>query len=388
LRNPPERSIDVESLLLCARSRLDREQSIRLRALLERGPDWRFLLRWAGPHGILPLLGRNLESAAPDLVPAAARKFLRERFELNSHRNLFLTSELLWLLDLFRAAGLCVVPFKGPVLASSLYGDVALREFCDLDLLVRRRDVPEVRHLLMDRGYRPQLRLNRREEAAYRRSRCEHGFTSPDGTYRIEVHWDFFPRYFGRGMEAEGVWRRLRPATFFGRHINALAAPDLLIVLCAHGAKHLWERIEWVCGVSELLRAHPDLDWPALWEEADRRGAARMLALGLHLASSCLDARLPSEAEGRVAADPVCRVLARDVDASLFREGRTRAAGFHRAAFHLKVRERLSDRVRYCLRLGLTPSIPDWKAIPLPPLLFPLHYVTRPLRLLAKYCLS
>jgi len=36
---------------------------------------------------------------------------------------------LLKLLDLFENHGIPAVPFKGPVLASSIYGDLSLRQF-------------------------------------------------------------------------------------------------------------------------------------------------------------------------------------------------------------------------------------------------------------------
>ena len=41
-----------------------------------------------------------------------------------------------------------MVPVKGPVLASTAYGDIAMREFVDLDILVRPSDVASAMTIL------------------------------------------------------------------------------------------------------------------------------------------------------------------------------------------------------------------------------------------------
>ena len=69
-------------------------------------------------------------------MPADAREELEGRAQANRLRDLELTGELARLLDRFRRDGIAAVPYKGPVLAAQAYGDVALREFVDLDILV------------------------------------------------------------------------------------------------------------------------------------------------------------------------------------------------------------------------------------------------------------
>jgi len=47
------------------------------------------------------------------------------------------TGELLKLLNLFAAHGIGVIPYKGPTFGSCRLGNLALREFTDLDILVQ-----------------------------------------------------------------------------------------------------------------------------------------------------------------------------------------------------------------------------------------------------------
>src|SRR5829696_2399929 len=125
---------EFELLFCCARTRTDRKMEERIRELLRRGPEWEYLLRIAAGHGIVPLLQLNLSTVCPDAVPATVSEYLRQLFLANTRRNLLLTGELLRLLSAFETQGLPVVPYKGPTLSVLAYGDLALRQFNDLDL--------------------------------------------------------------------------------------------------------------------------------------------------------------------------------------------------------------------------------------------------------------
>ncbi|MFY9554944.1 MAG: hypothetical protein WAV47_09565, partial [Blastocatellia bacterium] len=79
------------------------------------------------------------------------------------------------------------------------------------------------------------------------------------------------------------------------------------------------------------------------------------------------------------------RYLAERVCKRLF-GNKTRSPGmFESAIFHLKMRERLADRIRYCRRLALTTTVRDWSLLPLPRYLFFLYFALRPIRLAGKY---
>src|SRR5688572_24047075 len=127
---------EIELLLCCARTSIDSNTLDRLKTLLHQDLGWQRLIQTAGIHGVLPLLYRSLSRNAPGLVPKAILERLRENFRSNVQRNLFLTAELLKLLDLFAAHRIDAVPFKGPVLAAAVYKDLSLRQFSDLDVLV------------------------------------------------------------------------------------------------------------------------------------------------------------------------------------------------------------------------------------------------------------
>src|SRR5437870_3000271 len=183
---------------------------------------------------------------------ASTLRAMRAASRRSARRRLRATGELLSLLELFEADGIPAAPFKGPVLAAVLYGDVALREFVDLDILVRRRDVGRATDVLLSRGYRPEVPVEAGHEAALLASGYHYPLRRDDGL-AVELHWNLAPREFPYPLDAEEVWTRLRPVPLGGRTVHTLGAEDLLLFLCAHGAKHCWWRRQWVADVAELI---------------------------------------------------------------------------------------------------------------------------------------
>ena len=134
---------DPETCLLlhCGRADVEPERAAQVRALVDAGLDWDRVLALAARHGLRALLHRHLTRLAPDGIPAAPLAVLRDYAQKNSAFGLLFTGELLRLLAALDADGVEAVPFKGPALAQALYGHLALRQFCDLDILVREADV-------------------------------------------------------------------------------------------------------------------------------------------------------------------------------------------------------------------------------------------------------
>src|SRR5271157_6513911 len=120
-----------------APERIERIANWNLSAL-----NWGEVLRLAEHHGILPLAARNLIEHARGLPPEIGRS-LGSAYEANLRRNMWFSGELARIIQHFQhfeSAQLRVVPYKGPVLTESLYRDLGLRSFSDLDFLISPAD--------------------------------------------------------------------------------------------------------------------------------------------------------------------------------------------------------------------------------------------------------
>lgn len=332
---------------------------------------------------MLPLLSVHLSRIAPEAVPRGTLSKITQFFELNLRRNLLLAGELCRILGLFHDHGIEVIPYKGPVLAEWVYGSLALRQFADLDILVHGHEVLRAKALLLSEGYRQPFQLTPAQEKHFLASDCQMSFYRADIGACVEVHWRIDSKYLARHVDTDRLWRRKGQVPFAGQMVPSFSPEDLLLILCVHGAKHCWQRLEWIVGVAELVRVHVDLDWGYLLEQARRQGSRRMLFLGLCLARELLGAALPERAMLALEGDSALRSLAMKVRTRLFCDEAS-AEDWALYLFSLEVRQNQRDRARYCLRQALIPTKGDWDFLSLPESLFWLYYPLRPLRLLGK----
>ena len=379
---------ETELLLCCARTQVNAETGSRMKTLLAREIDWQYLVRSADRHALMPLLYHNLRAIGPTGIPEPVLDGLHRWFRENSRRNLFMVGELCKILRLLESHGIEAVPYKGPVLAACMYGNLALRQFVDLDIIVRRRDVFRASDVLQSVGYRPDFPLTRAQEAGYLRSRYAVELGRDDGYFAVELHWEVAPRYFAFPLDTERLWARLGQVSMYDTTIRTLAPEDLLLMLCVHGAKHLWEKLGWICDIAELVRTHRGMDWDRVAAQAHELRSERLLGLGLLLASDLLGADVPEPALGRARADQVVRALGVQVRDQLQRSAGPSHGNLEVRIFHVRLRERLRDKLWYCFRIVTTPNQAEWTLLRLPgPLSFGYRLV-RPPRLLIQHGLG
>jgi hypothetical protein len=366
-------------LVTCARTRLDAAGIERLRGLCRERLDWGWLRGRALAHGLAPVLRRHLRAHGQDQVPPAILADLDAHAACVAAHDFTLARELVTLAGAFADAAVRFVPVGGPVLAETLYGDLGLREFARLDILIHPADLPRASRLLQARGYRV------RHPSGDRQSGGANGvlvFERGRDRAAVALH-SAFP--IAWTPDPEMLWSRLQPGTLLGRPVPTLPAEMLLLTLCVHGATHLWARLGSICDVAELLRAHPALAWTRMLEHARRTGALRMVLLGTTLAAELLDAPVPEAVLESARADRVLARLVSDVRASIGRDPALARDAVGRLRVILALRERWRDRVRQLLRWVFTPTEADRAALPLPPGLEPLHRAIRPFRLAIRH---
>ncbi len=383
---------EIETLLLCGRCRFSATEAAVLRALLAAPLDWRFILNEASRHGVLGLIFASLnrlDSLA--LLPEAPREALKSAVRANMSRNLGLTTELIQILKALEQAGIPAIPCKGPVVAVAAYGDVSFRSFCDLDILVREQHLPRAREVLSARGYRSRIPFHPQQERAYMKNECALQMRDEGRGFIVELHWRFTERNASVALPVDSFWDRASSLRLAGTTVATLCPEDLVLYLCVHGAKHRWERLEWITCLSEILRMNPDLDWGALFQRSAQCRIVRLVDLGLNLAHCLLDTQLPPAIEERLRRDPHVLSLTQSIRAGLFSAPEDTPHYQQRATrylFMLQSREHWFDRFRILLFSAIRPPHPqasEW--INLPPRLAFLHHVFRPVRLLSEYSL-
>jgi hypothetical protein len=350
---------------------------------MSQGLDWDFVLRYARAHATIPLLHWHLKRQEWTAVPATHRDSLRDEFRRNTVLNLVRTGELLSLLRKFQAQGIPVLPFKGPTLAAYAYGSLSLRQFNDLDLLLRPEDLSAGQELLLAEGYKSSLDLPKARQSDYLRALGQLPFHRQRDALFVELHSRMMPHCFFFPLGLEELWSRSELLSLQGDEVRVLSAEDLLLVLSAHGAKHLFASLGWVSDLAAPILNCPTLDVELALDRARELRSERVLLLGLRLGYGLLNESPPELVQRRLRADPVSRALMVRVW-----RGLTHGPSLSEpqgAVFQIRVRERFTDGLVYSLSLALQPIVADWKFFSLPPAASLLYFCLRPLRLAFKY---
>lgn len=313
-----------------------------------------------------------------DGAPALSR--LKAAHNLNALRNIYLADALKRLLAALDNAGIAALSFKGPLLAKIAFGDLALRVFSDLDILVRERDVPRSADLLRNLGYAAETY----DAEAFRSGffdAVEGGFRNRQGPVLVDLHWRLSPGSYPFGPDGEEVWERSVREELDGVELRTLAHDDLLLYLCVHASRHGWASLKHVCDVAHLVRAG-NLDWEAVIARAGRTRCLRMLRTGLLLASDLLGTPVPPDVIAAARSDRGAASLAASLGVGLL-DSLNSDSEPARGEFRVSVGaiERAGDKVRYCAVRALRPTMLDWQFRPLPRRLYPLYYLVRPLRI-------
>ena len=283
-------------------------------------------------------------------------------------------------LQLFEKDGLRALVFKGGILAKLAYGDVALRQFTDLDLLVHRDDYDRARTLLVRHGYRQH---------------ADYGWESTylgDGLLPVDLHFSLTPTMFPLPLDFDGWWRRRQLVDVEGHEMPTLSHEDLTIALAVQISKDAASgtlRLAKLYDLAHLIAHKRDLDWTAVAQESNRLRARGMLAFAMELVATLLRQRFPAPAAATTRPRPRLRSLIARQTREVFREIDAKGPTRRRLiAFHWHLREDVRDKLWPFLAIALETVRPnDWDraVIRLPRSLFALYYVVRPLRLAWTY---
>jgi hypothetical protein len=378
---------EMELLLCCARTRISPEMSQRIREAARKEIDWFQFIRLGLRHDILSLAHQNLQRFCRDIVPSGVLQPLRARHEAAAAEDGLLAKELVDILAFLDSCGIPAVPFKGPALAVRLYGDLSLRGFGDLDILIGEQDVVRARRLLIDWGFAPEW-VETGELNQSLREKHELLLYRVDGKVRLDLHWRFTSRSACLAGDPDRFLQHqhLETISVAGKEVRSLRLETYLLLLSMHAAKHRWVQLKFICDIAEIL-AVPDLDWNHVLQEADDLGLKRVLGTGFLLAQGLLGAALPTKLAQNLKIDRTAKLLTAHACTQLFAEPGERWGLQGGITCQLEIRERFQDRTKILLRYflhKLKPSERDRGFLPMPKFLSLAYYFIRPVRLVLQ----
>jgi Uncharacterised nucleotidyltransferase len=387
------RTATLELLLTCARTTVTSQDQDRIQTLLEVGIDWDEFSHQAYRHKVVALSFPILNRIGSDRIPPTLLQEFQSRAQTTAIRNLIRLRHLGNVLTTLHEAGIPAISYKGPSLAALAYGNLNLREFSDLDILVSADQGKAAKAVLKNQGF---------EEGTDIDYECE--LRHPHLGLLIDLHRHLLPPFFQYPETLATLTPRLISIDCEGYPLQSLNPDDLFLLLVLQLGKdcaNLRLRLAQICDIAELLRRHPNLDWAIVLQRAKAMGAMRLVALSLYLSREWLGAPVPTAVAQQYPADAEVLALVQSIQTKLWdTEGHPEfeAPTFmdflqtmdHR--FYLQMRERRVDRWNYSLwwigaivQTAVSPTDGDRQLITLPPhleiLYFPIHWG----RMVTKY---
>jgi hypothetical protein len=344
--------------------------------------DWDLLLELAEEHGVLGLLSKRLAPAQHERVPPVAREKLQARMRSQQLFVLGLTADLFQVLEEFDRNTIEAILVKGPIVSLLAYGDPATRNYADLDLLVRHRQILAATQGMQRLGYEADVPENAIEAG---KIPGEYVFKRAGRPQLIELHTEPTFRYYPKPMRIEEMYSRRRMVKLDGREIPALSVEDELLLNCIHGGKHFWERLMWIADIALIVGRNRELSWDNVFKAAEEVGAERMLCVGLWLAKQLLGANLPAEVQERVSRDPEVQPLCAQIIGWLPMAGLAPPSLRERALFRMRMAGGGVAGAAYLSRLSLAPTEEDWVEGQEHKRSWVWDAVRRPFRLFRKY---
>lgn len=322
--------------------------------------DWNYFIRLARFHKVIPLVYQCIKLTNSIAIPCEVLTYLRQQSCRIALSNSIHTHELIKILDFCNHNQIPVIPFKGAMLAQLVYGDINQRQFCDLDICVKKKDFDKVLDLLVNTGYiSPYLRKSWKSSISMRCIISFHcaimAYEIPFGRKQqsnkcfIDLH-NRISRFCN--LNFDELYQRLQSLDILNRSVGALTVEDTLIIVCLHGSQDGWNKLQSICDIAYLIQGYPELDWDAVVQNSRKAHCVRRLLIGLALADNFFVICLPKKISEIISQETVLTGLVNSIIKNLSYKLTIKKSWKTKIqVFKLKIMmlEQFLDRVEFCL---------------------------------------
>ena len=373
---------EYEILLYCAHTRIDQRIKNKIIFLINTDLNWEYLLRISAIHRLTPLLYYNLKSICPEKIPNNIFEELKEYFNVNIRKNLLMTGELINIMKLLKSKNITAIPYKGPVLSNLAYGNLSLREFGDIDILVDILDAIKVKNIMIDNGYELYQPIIVKD-SYYMKLEPEYQFYNINTGIVIEIKWKIEGNFFSFPKKSNYLFECLEKFELHGFEVNTFSRVDQLLIACIHAAKHDWDRLSWICDISEMLKSIENIDWLEMLDKSEKMNIKRLLFVNIILTRDLFNLELSPDILKQLNSDPSAIKISNQIQERIFKNKNLNI--FQKFISDINKRDNLICGFTDCVN-GLTrPTYVDFLDISLPESLIFLYFIIRPFLLLKRY---
>jgi hypothetical protein len=279
-------------LLLCITTRMSPAKREIISGILAGTVDWKYLLKLAEFHGVAPLVFHNISTNnLSKLVDRTCLERLQTIYDETLYKNVIYTAELGSILSAFKENGIPAIALKGVTLAEMLYGNPALRTVLDLDILMRRDDLPRAGSLLDEMGYQKSTLPGDIDHPFHEVPYIKRAKIS----FFVELHWNLEDERLV-SIPQEKLWERARTLRLPWGQVMVISFEDTLMFSAIQLFKQS-DQLKILGDIAELLKkCEETLDWNYITDAARSWGIDTALYYSLRKAGELLEAPVPLSA--------------------------------------------------------------------------------------------
>ncbi|MEA1954190.1 MAG: nucleotidyltransferase family protein [Campylobacterota bacterium] len=371
-------------LIYCTKSDLTKKEIAYLHtSITDENISISHIIQLAYKHGIVPLVYKTIKqlfhTKNSSLNIDNFLLKLQSHYKTISQRNMLMSAELIYLIKLFAKHNIDALAFKGPTLAQMAYGDITLRQFGDLDILIKKEDIDKIDILFKKSGYQHLLPLTSVQTSVRLKYAKDLSFIHPSKGIHLEMHWAFLNQNYPIQMDLENFWLETQEVKLNGNTMLTFSNENLLVYLAIHGSKHLWERIIWLKDIDLFIQRN-EINWGKLINKVSETGFEKMVYLALHLNVILFQTALPASIRNEIKKYPQVVQLSHFI----FESWITQKNSFQTTYMQTKLLPGLKAKFIYLRTRLLQPSLDEYLYINLPKGLQWGYFLIKPYRLIKK----
>jgi hypothetical protein len=327
-------------------------------------------------HGVFPLVYKTLKNYE-ELIPQNILHSMKKYNMEIAKENMLMTAELIKVMQLLEQNGIEAIAFKGPTLAQMAYGDITLRQYSDLDILIHKKDVYKV-YTLLKNNYIRSLKLTPSQEKIWLKYAHDLGLTGKNGIH-TEFHWSMLDSDHPVNLQKINFFAHQQVVKINNAEIAIISNEIFLLYLCIHGSKHMFERIEWIVDIDKFVRAN-EIDWKKFQTLVEGKNYSNFVHLGLYLAKNILNTSIPTELQ--YINKKVLKVYHYILDVL---NTHAEAKNSTNIKFMLQLFTSKRDTIQFIHKMYFKPTFSEYWYVNLPGSLYFFYYPIRQYLLIKKY---
>jgi len=370
-----------ELILKCSNTYMDSNAKKKIELLLNKNLDWKYIQQMVLKHKLTPIFYFNIDqfrSSFPEEFFGTLKSF----FDYNVRKNLFMWAELLNILKHLELNGVKAISYKGPALALLAYGNLALREFNDIDIYVDAKDVFKAKTLVSLLEYEIRPELSPQHNNQYIKYQREYKFKNQNNKLEVEIQWNVAGTSFSFPNNSVYPVNDPTEKCINNHIINSFSSEDLILILSIHAANHQWERLSWVNDICGLIRMSKDLNWDIIIEKAKSLRVERILYINIYLAKELFDLEIPIPLLRQLDRNKSLKKLARKIIRMIFNKRPPNV--FTRIILRVKIRDHMLIGLKDIWRILTIPTSEEWKDFEKKENLRLNYIILRPIQILGR----